>query len=220
MNIYLYLFHFRGVTELVVIKKYVFPSLSHFDLIFIVLRWEQVRRMVRAVRAEFNAILRLIRTFKAVNEDWPHVPSSSSPRPAPSYAHPLHVLCVHMCVRAYAISKVCWYRAYMQLEHLWHSTPNVFYSITISSGAVTYARLSKVARACQFDEVWRPLEHYCDDKMNRRSILSSSINWYYCVRITVRVCVYVRARARARACVCVCVCVCVWCVWERENELI
>ena len=52
--------------------------------------------MVRAVRAEFNAILRLIRTFKAVNEDWPHVPSSSSPRPAPSYAHPLHV---HMCAR-------------------------------------------------------------------------------------------------------------------------
>lgn len=29
-----------------------------------------------ALWAEFNAILRLIRTFKAVNEDWPHVPSA------------------------------------------------------------------------------------------------------------------------------------------------
>lgn len=83
-----------------IIKEYVFPSLSHFDLIFIVLRWKQARRRVRAGRAEFNAILRLIRTFKAVNEDWPHVPSARPlppPRPAPSYALPPRVLCIRVC---------------------------------------------------------------------------------------------------------------------------
>lgn len=64
-----------------VIKEHIFPSLSDFDLIFIALRREQARRAAGpgTVRAEFNAILRLIRTFKAVNEDWPHVPSASNP---------------------------------------------------------------------------------------------------------------------------------------------
>lgn len=61
---------------------------------------------------------------------------------------------LHSCMRARTRPRKCaGTGAYMQPEHLWRSTPNVFYSITISSGAVTYARLSKVARACQFDEV-------------------------------------------------------------------
>lgn len=85
-----------------IIKEYVFPSLSHFDLIFIALRREQARRRVRAGRAEFNAILRLIRTFKAVNEDWPHVPSA---RPLPPLALMLLLVfsaSVCMCMRARA----------------------------------------------------------------------------------------------------------------------
>jgi len=53
---------------------------------------------------------------------------------------------LHSCVRARVrdLENVL-VPAYMQPEHLWRSTPNVFYSITISSRAVTYARLSKVA---------------------------------------------------------------------------
>lgn len=103
-----------GDYVLVVIKEYIFPSLSHFDLIFIVLRREQARRRVRAARAEFNAILRLIRTFKAVNEDWPHVPSA---RPLPPPLVPplpltlfLFVFSALVYARAYATSKMCWYR--------------------------------------------------------------------------------------------------------------
>lgn len=121
-----------------VIKEHIFPSLSHFDLIFIVLARRQARRRVRVARPEFNAILRLIRTFKAVNEDWPHVPSarSLSPhRPASSYALPLRVarICVCICVSVYmyALSKMCWYGTYMQPEHLWCSTPNVFSTLLL-----------------------------------------------------------------------------------------
>lgn len=109
------------------------------------LRGEQARRRVGTARAEFNAILRLIRTFKAVNEDWPHVPSA---HPLSPFGPPALTLvprvrvyvrvcsCERVCTdtRAYAPSKTCWYGAYMQPEHLWCSTPNVFYSITISLG--------------------------------------------------------------------------------------
>lgn len=66
------------------------------------LRRGQACRRVRTARAEFNAILRLIRTFKAVNEDWPHVPSARPLpplRPARSYARPLRVS-LHSCVCA------------------------------------------------------------------------------------------------------------------------
>lgn len=107
----------------------------------------------------------------------------------------------HVCVRARTRPRK---RAGTERTCSWstYGTARQTYStlLLLVRGAVTYARLSKVARACQFDEVWRPLEHYCNDKMNRRSILSSFINWYYCVRMC----------TRSRVCACM-----YECVWGR-----
>lgn len=130
-----------------VIKEHIFPSLSHFDLIFIVLARRQARRRVRVARPEFNAILRLIRTFKAVNEDWPHVPSARSlslHRPASSYALSLFVLhafvsvyvCLYMCVCVYvrALENVLVRDVHAAGALMVQHAKRILYSITISSG--------------------------------------------------------------------------------------
>jgi len=67
-----------------VIKEHIFPSLSDFDLIFIAPRRGRARRRDRGpFGRNITQFLRLIRTFKAVNEDWPHIPSARSLLPHP-----------------------------------------------------------------------------------------------------------------------------------------
>jgi len=126
-----------------VIKEHIFPSLSDFDLIFIALRRRRARRRVRRpFGRNLTQFLRLIRTFKAVNEDWPHIPSARSLPPPPLVLPPSVVrasvfrLCfarARACARAYvpvqAAGVTCSRSTYGAC------TPNVFCSITtIRSG--------------------------------------------------------------------------------------
>lgn len=100
----------------------------------------------RVVRPEFNAILRLIRTFKAVNEDWPHVPSARplSPHRACSLLCSPSSCCAHLCM---GIRTCVHVRMYVRnLENVLvrdihaagalmvQHAKRILYSITISSG--------------------------------------------------------------------------------------